>query len=172
MKQKHLIGLTQRTENVIFYEDLGSGALFDFRKHGIGEEPVVKEVIEMGADIVTFSGDKLLGGPQAGIIAGKKKIIDRLKKHQLARVVRVDKMTLAALEGTLIDYARGENGIQNIPTIRDLLVSIDVIDDRSKRFVTNLLQESDHFQARIFSIQVKLAGERCRMFNCQQCVFL
>ncbi|MEH7251403.1 L-seryl-tRNA(Sec) selenium transferase [Neobacillus niacini] len=153
-----LIGLTQNSENVIFYEDLGSGALFDFRKHGIGDEPVVKEVIEMGADIVTFSGDKLLGGPQAGIIAGKKKIIDRLKKHQLARVVRVDKMTLAALEGTLIDYARGENGVQNIPTIRDLLVSIDVIDDRSKRFVTNLLQGSDHFQAKIFQSTSQVGG--------------
>ena len=167
-----LIGLTQSSENVIFYEDLGSGALFDFRKHGIGDEPVVREVIEMGADIVTFSGDKLLGGPQAGIIAGKKKIIDWLKKHQLARVVRVDKMTLAALEGTLIDYARGENSIQNIPTIRDLLVSIDVIDERSKRFVTNLLQDSDHFKQEFSRVQVKLAGERCRMFNCQQCVFL
>ncbi|WP_090765455.1 L-seryl-tRNA(Sec) selenium transferase [Bacillus sp. OK048] len=153
-----LIELTQNSENVIFYEDLGSGALFDFRKHGIGNEPVVKEVIEMGADIVTFSGDKLLGGPQAGIIAGKKKIIDRLKKHQLARVVRVDKMTLAALEGTLIDYARGENGVQNIPTIRDLLVSIDVIDDRSKRFVTNLLQGSDHFQAKIFQSTSQVGG--------------
>ncbi|MFL6558916.1 MAG: L-seryl-tRNA(Sec) selenium transferase, partial [Bacillus sp. (in: firmicutes)] len=84
-----LVDLTKQLESVIFYEDLGSGALFDFRKHGIGEEPVVKEVIELGADVVSFSGDKLLGGPQAGIIAGKKEIIDRLKKHQLARVVRV-----------------------------------------------------------------------------------
>ena len=116
--------------------------LYDFRKHGIGEEPVVKEVIEIGADVVTFSGDKLLGGPQAGIIAGKKEIIDCLKKHQLARVVRVDKMTLAALEGTLIDYARGENGIVNIPTIRDLLVISEELDERSQSFVTNLLQNT------------------------------
>ncbi|MFL6561829.1 MAG: L-seryl-tRNA(Sec) selenium transferase, partial [Bacillus sp. (in: firmicutes)] len=80
-----LADLTKRLDDVIFYEDLGSGALYDFRKHGIGEEPVVKEVIESGADVVSFSGDKLLGGPQAGIIAGKKEIIDVLKKHQLAR---------------------------------------------------------------------------------------
>jgi L-seryl-tRNA(Ser) seleniumtransferase len=153
-----LIQLTKSAEDVIFYEDLGSGALFDFRKHGIGEEPVVKEVIEMGADLVTFSGDKLLGGPQAGIIAGKKKIIDTLKKHQLARVVRVDKMTLAALEGTLIDYARGEKGVQNIPTIRDLLVSIEELDERSKRFVTNLLQGTDNFQAKIFPGTSQVGG--------------
>jgi L-seryl-tRNA(Ser) seleniumtransferase len=153
-----LIRLTQSSDDVIFYEDLGSGALFDFRKHGIGEEPVVSEVIEMGADVVTFSGDKLLGGPQAGIIAGKKKIIDRLKKHQLARVVRVDKMTLAALEGTLIDYARGEHGIHNIPTIHDLLVSIDVLDERTKRFVTKLLQETNNFEAKIFPGTSQVGG--------------
>jgi L-seryl-tRNA(Ser) seleniumtransferase len=144
-----LIELTNRLEDVIFYEDLGSGALFDFRKHGIGDEPVVREVIEMGADVVTFSGDKLLGGPQAGIIVGKKEIIDRLKKHQLARVVRVDKMTLAALEGTLIDYARGDLALRNIPTLRDILVSINEIDDKCNTFVTKLLQNSNNYQTKI-----------------------
>jgi L-seryl-tRNA(Ser) seleniumtransferase len=158
VQSEDLIQLTNHTEDVIFYEDLGSGALFDFRKHGIGDEPVVREVIEMGADIVTFSGDKLLGGPQAGIIAGKKKIIDTLKKHQLARVVRVDKMTLAALEGTLIDYARGEQGVQNIPTIRDLLITIDELDVRSKKFVTNLLQGTDQLQAKIIPDTSQVGG--------------
>jgi L-seryl-tRNA(Ser) seleniumtransferase len=158
VETEDLIRLTQAAYDVIFYEDLGSGALFDFRKHGIGDEPVVSEVIDMGADIVTFSGDKLLGGPQAGIIAGKKKIIDILKKHQLARVVRVDKMTLAALEGTLIDYARGENGVHNIPTIHDLLVSIDILDDRTKSFVTNLLQNTNDFQAKIFPGTSQVGG--------------
>jgi L-seryl-tRNA(Ser) seleniumtransferase len=144
-----LVNLTKRLDGVIFYEDLGSGALYDFKKHGIGEEPVVKEVMETGADVVTFSGDKLLGGPQAGIIAGKKEIIDRLKKHQLARVVRVDKMTLAALEGTLIDYARGENGLVNIPTVRDLLVTSEELDVRSQSFVTNLLQNTGKYVTKI-----------------------
>lgn len=155
---KELVDLAKRLDQVIFYEDLGSGALYDFRKHGIGEEPVVKEVIEMGADVVTFSGDKLLGGPQAGIIAGKKEIIDYLKKHQLARVVRVDKMTLAALEGTLIDYARGESAMRNIPTIRDLLVPINVLDERSNSFVTNLLQRTNSFQVKIFQDASQVGG--------------
>jgi L-seryl-tRNA(Ser) seleniumtransferase len=144
-----LITLSKGAENTIFYEDLGSGALFDFRQHGIGDEPVVREIIGMGADLVTFSGDKLLGGPQAGIIAGKKALIDRLKKHQLARVVRVDKMTLAALEGTLLDYARGEKGFGNIPTIRDLLQSIDTIETRSSQFITNILKQTESYEAEL-----------------------
>jgi L-seryl-tRNA(Ser) seleniumtransferase len=155
---EELIDLTNRINHVIFYEDLGSGVLYDFRKHGIGEEPVVKEVIEMGADLVTFSGDKLLGGPQAGIIAGKKAIIDRLKKHQLARVVRVDKMTIAALEGTLIDYARGEKGLGNIPTIRDLLVSVEELEERSKIFVATLARESCSYQAKIIPGTSQVGG--------------
>ncbi|MBM7653274.1 L-seryl-tRNA(Sec) selenium transferase [Neobacillus cucumis] len=153
-----LVKLTNEQEGVIFYEDLGSGALYDFRKHGIGEEPVVREVIDMGTDVVTFSGDKLLGGPQAGIIAGKKAIIDQLKKHQLARVVRVDKMTLAALEGTLMDYARGDSAMRNIPTIRDLLVSIQQLDERAQLFVTKLLQKSSHFQATIIQDSSQVGG--------------
>ncbi|WML39839.1 L-seryl-tRNA(Sec) selenium transferase [Neobacillus sp. OS1-2] len=158
VETEELIEFTNELDDVIFYEDLGSGALYDFRKHGIGEEPVVKEVIELGADVVTFSGDKLLGGPQAGIIAGKKNIIDRLKKHQLARVVRVDKMTLAALEGTLIDYARGEKAMQTIPVIRDLLVSIHELDERSNAFVTKLLQGANGFQAKIIKDESQVGG--------------
>ncbi|MEH7084771.1 L-seryl-tRNA(Sec) selenium transferase [Neobacillus drentensis] len=158
VETEKLVDLTQRLDDVIFYEDLGSGALYDFRKHGIGEEPVVKEVIELGADVVSFSGDKLLGGPQAGIIAGKKEIIDRLKKHQLARVLRVDKMTLAALEGTLIDYARGETGMVNIPTLRDLLVSLEELDVRSKSFVTNLLQNTRKYVTKITEATSQVGG--------------
>jgi L-seryl-tRNA(Ser) seleniumtransferase len=133
-----LAQLSSKHHQVIFYEDLGSGVLYDFTRHGIGEEPVVSEVLKMGADIVSFSGDKLLGGPQAGIIAGKKELIDMLKRHQLARVVRVDKMTLAALEGTLMDYIRGEKGLLNIPTLRDLLVPLEELKDRTERFAQEI----------------------------------
>ncbi|MCM3567737.1 L-seryl-tRNA(Sec) selenium transferase [Neobacillus mesonae] len=155
---EELAQLSHTVDPIIFYEDLGSGALFDFRKHGIGDEPVVREVVEKGADVVTFSGDKLLGGPQAGIIAGKKELIDRLKQHQLARVVRVDKMTLAALEGTLLEYARGGKAMRKIPTIHDLLVSINELDERSRRFVTKLLQKTNQFKAKILEDVSQVGG--------------
>lgn len=118
---EELVQLARNNEDIIVYEDLGSGVLFDFQQYGIGDEPRVGHVIQNGVDLVSFSGDKLLGGPQAGLIVGKKELIDQLKSHQLARVVRVDKMTLAALEGTLLDYIRGMNGLKEIPTIRDML---------------------------------------------------
>lgn len=144
-----LASLKKQYPEIIFYEDLGSGALYDFQKHGIGGEPVVSKILKKGADLVSFSGDKLLGGPQAGIIAGKKELIDRLKKHQLARVVRVDKMTLAALEGTLLDYLKGEEQLKQIPVVRDLLVPIDVLEKRSKSFLDRLSDLSKDFSGKI-----------------------
>ncbi|RFU68413.1 L-seryl-tRNA(Sec) selenium transferase [Bacillus sp. V59.32b] len=137
-----LIDLAAKHDHVLFYEDLGSGVLYDLEKEGIGEEPIVKAVVETGADLVTFSGDKLLGGPQAGIIAGKKKYIDILKKHQLARVLRVDKMTLAALEATLADYMKGQTAADNIPTIRDIMQSEDVLRKKANLF-EKLVKESE-----------------------------
>ncbi|WP_404359064.1 L-seryl-tRNA(Sec) selenium transferase [Cytobacillus firmus] len=124
--------------NLIFYEDLGSGALFDFKSKGIGNEPAVSDVLKKGADIVSFSGDKLLGGPQAGIIAGRKDLIEKLKKHQLARVLRVDKMTIAALEGTLIDYLKGEEGLKNIPVVHDVLMTSDELKVRTSQFLNRI----------------------------------
>lgn len=123
---------------LILYEDLGSGALYDLRRHGIGQEPTVGESLQNGADLVTFSGDKLLGGPQAGIIAGKKKWIDQLKKHQLARVLRVDKMTLAALEATLKEYANEEMAIKQLPTLRAVLLTEEEIRTKIADFVKDL----------------------------------
>lgn len=158
VETKEISSFIKKYEQIIFYEDLGSGALFDFRKHGIGEEPVVKEVINMGTDIVSFSGDKLLGGPQAGIIAGKKELIDRLKKHQLARVVRVDKMTLAALEGTLVDYLKGETGLRKIPTVRDLLVSVEDIKKKTEGFLNKLSSLTGNFQTRMIKGNSQVGG--------------
>lgn len=120
-------------KNLLSYEDLGSGSIFDFCKNGIGDEPLVRDVINYGADIVSFSGDKLLGGPQAGVIIGKKKYIDILKKNQLTRMLRVDKMTLAALEATLTEYLAGSN---TIPTVRDITDSKETVKEKCEKFIS------------------------------------
>lgn len=104
------------------YEDLGSGMIYDLKRHGIGNEPTVMESLEGGAHLVSFSGDKLLGGPQAGLIVGKEKWITRLKKNQLARAIRIDKMSLAGLVCTLEAYLQPEQAVDDIPVLRAILM--------------------------------------------------
>lgn len=108
-------------------EDLGSGVLIDLAKYGLTHEPTVQESIQKGADVVCFSGDKLLGGPQAGIIIGKKKYIDMMKKNQLTRALRIDKFTAATLELVLQEYLSEEKAIQNIPVLRMITKSLEEI---------------------------------------------
>lgn len=128
-----------RKNNIPVVEDIGSGVLIDLSKYGLSYEPTVQESIEKGVDIVSFSGDKLLGGPQAGIIVGKKDLIDKMKKNQLTRALRVDKMTLAALELTLREYLDEGKAIKNIETLKMLTMNIEEIENKAKKLYDLLI---------------------------------
>ena len=106
-------------------DDVGSGALLDFGKFGLEDEPVVMHSVDAGADVILFSGDKLVGGPQCGIIVGRKKYIQRILKNPLMRAMRVGKMTLAALQATLLEYRNPELAEQRIPLLRMLSMPIE-----------------------------------------------
>lgn len=116
-------------------EDLGSGSLVDLAMFGLPHEPTVQEVVKSGVDVATFSGDKLLGGPQAGIIVGKEKIITRIKKNPLNRALRIDKFTLAALESVLRDYYDSQTVLQKNQTLRMISDKPAIIKKRAQRFM-------------------------------------
>lgn len=124
--------------NIPVIEDIGSGTLIDLSKYGLTKEPTVQESIAEGADVVTFSGDKLLGGPQAGIIVGKKKYIDRMKRNPLTRALRVDKLTLAALEATLRLYLDEKDALIKIPTLHMLTISPTEIEGKAKALLKKI----------------------------------
>ncbi|MFN2366528.1 MAG: L-seryl-tRNA(Sec) selenium transferase, partial [Desulfurivibrionaceae bacterium] len=119
-------------------EDLGSGCLLDLSRFGLIKEPTVGEVIESGVDVVTFSGDKLLGGPQAGIILGRREIIDRIKANPMTRALRIDKFTLAGLEAVLRLYYDEETALARIPTLAMLSMGRDQIASKARRLVRRL----------------------------------
>ena len=119
-----LVSLGQKNDIPVI-EDLGSGVLVDLSKYGLEYEPMVQDSVNAGVDVITFSGDKLLGGPQAGIIIGKRKYIDIMKRHPLNRALRIDKFTIAALEATLRLYLNEDDAINKIPTLRMLTITRD-----------------------------------------------
>lgn len=130
--------------NIPVMEDIGSGTLIDFSKYGLSYEPTVQNSIKKGVDIVTFSGDKMLGGPQAGIIVGKKKYIDEMKKNQLTRALRIDKMTLSALEGTLKMYLDESLAVEQIPTLYMILSDEKIHEERAYKLCEMLKNELDN----------------------------
>ncbi|MDE2484814.1 MAG: L-seryl-tRNA(Sec) selenium transferase [candidate division NC10 bacterium] len=113
-------------------EDVGSGALVDLSQLGLSKEPMPSESIRAGADLVTFSGDKLLGGPQAGLIAGKRLLVERLRRNPLARAVRIDKLSLAALEATLRLYLDEGRALAHVPVLRALVMPLQEIERRAR----------------------------------------
>lgn len=121
-------------------EDLGSGVLLDLQKYGLPYEPTVQSAVKAGMDVVTFSGDKMLGGPQAGIIVGKREYIDKMRKNQLTRAFRIDKLTLAALESTLRLYLDEETAIKEIPVLRMLTISIEELQEKAKKLQSKLVK--------------------------------
>ena len=123
-------------------EDLGSGCLVDLSKYGLLKEPTVQEVLANGVDLVTFSGDKLLGGPQAGIILGRKDLVEAIKKNQLSRALRIDKLTLLALEETLTLYRDERAAINEIPTLEMICQSYDGLDKKAQK-LTEMLTGSE-----------------------------
>lgn len=126
---------------LLMLENLGSGSLIDLSAYGLHGEPTARSVVEEGADVVCFSGDKVLGGPQAGLIAGKAELIARIKKHPLTRAVRIDKLTLAALEATLRLYLDPQEAIQRIPTLAMLTASPEQLESKAKNLLRLVRRE-------------------------------
>lgn len=126
-----------RDVNVPLVEDIGSGCLVDLRPFGIAEEPIAHESLAAGVDLVCFSGDKLLGGPQAGIIAGKRAFVDLIRRNPLMRICRVEKLIYGALEATLASYRRGR-AFEEIPVLKMLSLSQQELRRRARRFLRKL----------------------------------
>ena len=155
---KDLVALGARYHLAVM-KDLGSGNFVDFSRYGLINEPTVQEAVATGADVVTFSGDKMLGGPQAGIIVGRKDALDRIKKNPINRALRIDKMTLAALEATLHLYRDESKAISAIPTLRMLTLPAKVIANRARRLLNQLKKPGDkRLEAVIVSASSRVGG--------------
>ncbi len=144
-----------RAAGVMVVDDLGSGTLLDTSRYGLAHEPMIQESVEAGADLVTFSGDKLLGGPQAGLIVGRSELIGRLRQHPLARALRVDKATLSALQATLLHYLRGE-AEREIPVWRMISTPLEVLSARAADLAAGL--RSHGLGAKVMPVQEMVGG--------------
>ncbi len=133
-----------RRHELPLLDDLGSGALVD-----LADEPTARDALQQGADLVCFSGDKLLGGPQAGIVAGRADLLERLRRHPLHRALRADKLGLAALEGTLLLYLEPERALREVPVLRMLREDASVVRARAERLARELGGEVEEAVARV-----------------------
>jgi L-seryl-tRNA(Ser) seleniumtransferase len=127
-----------REHHLPVIDDLGSGCFLDLTQYGLEKEPTVQEAIQTGVEAVTFSGDKLLGGPQAGIIVGKKNILDLIKTNPLTRALRIDKLTLAALESTLLLFLDEKQAMEEVPTLKMLALDLSRLRRRGRRVLKRL----------------------------------
>jgi len=138
--------------------DLGSGCLIDLKPFGVHDEPSVKEIVKTGVDLTSFSGDKLLGGPQGGVIIGNREYIEKLKKNPMTRALRIDKLTLAGFEATLMEYIDEEKAIENIPTLRMLLQRPEVIKKRANKIANKLRREIKDANIKVMTDSSRAGG--------------
>lgn len=143
VSRKDLLNLAL-TYQIPLVEDVGSGSLLDLKEYGFNNESPVQQVIKDGVDVVTFSGDKLLGGPQAGLIVGKERYIEGMKKNQLSRALRVDKFTLAALEATLREYLWPQKALREIPLYKMLTIQLDTLQKRAERIIAHFFVDQQN----------------------------
>jgi len=142
---------------LLIYEDAGSGALVDLSDYGITGEPVIRESIVEGVDVVSFSGDKLLGGPQAGLLVGRAAIIEQMRSHPLYRALRADKLRIAALEATLDAYARGVSA-EEVPAQRFIAMSSAEVKARAEQFVERLRRIASGIQLEVIEGESAVGG--------------
>lgn len=140
-------------------EDLGSGTFMDLSEYGLQKEPTVQEAVATGVDVVTFSGDKLLGGPQTGVIAGSRRMLEQVKQNPITRALRIDKLTLAALEATLRLYRDKSSALDLIPTLRMLTMPANVIETKAERLLESLrLLNDERLEVRTFEAVSRAGG--------------
>lgn len=153
---KEMVALGKEYDLPVIY-DMGSGLMADLTRYGV-DEPTVIDALNDGADVILFSGDKLLGGPQGGILIGKKEYIDKMKKHPLARAFRVDKMTLAAMEATFFEYLDMEDAKRNIPVLRMITIPEEELVQKAELIRNAIETATDHFTLNICSCKDQVGG--------------
>lgn len=152
-----LVNLGSRHQIPVMF-DLGSGCFIDLKPYGIHIEPSVQEIVKTGVDLTTFSGDKLLGGPQGGVIVGKKEHIQKIQKNPMTRALRIDKLTLAGFEATLMEYVDEEKALKNIPTLRMLLQKPDELKKRADKIAKRLRKEIKNIHITVMKDSSRAGG--------------